>query len=88
VVDACSQTPPSGIIGQTEGTMFLYADIQKFNDSSFYIAISNGIIISQCYLYVFNLQVELYKYKKEMGFYGNVKDLKTLQHSINRPRIN
>jgi hypothetical protein len=42
VEDVCSQTPPSGIIGQTEGTIFLNADIQKFNDSSFYIAISNG----------------------------------------------
>jgi hypothetical protein len=46
VVDACSQTPPSGIIGQTEGTMFLYADIQKFNDSSFYIGISNGLSLA------------------------------------------
>ena len=46
IVDACSLTPISGIIGQTEGTMFLNADIQKFNDSSFYIGISNGLTLA------------------------------------------
>jgi hypothetical protein len=46
VVDACSQTPPSGIIGQAEGTLFLYADIQKFNNNNFYIGISNGKVLA------------------------------------------
>ena len=35
------------MIGQTEGTIFLEADIQKRNASDFYIAISNGFSLAQ-----------------------------------------
>ena len=52
LADDCNQTPPDGIIGQTEGTMFLNGDIQKFNNGSFYIAISNGNTLnSAIYMY-------------------------------------
>jgi hypothetical protein len=40
--DVISKTGISSLIGQTEGTIYLEADIQKHNDSEFYIAISNG----------------------------------------------
>ena len=46
LADTASKTGISSLIGQTEGTMFLNADIQKFNDSSFYIAISNGLTLT------------------------------------------
>jgi hypothetical protein len=42
LADAASKTGISSLIGQTEGTVFLYANIQKHNDADFYIAISNG----------------------------------------------
>jgi hypothetical protein len=40
--DVCVKTGISSLIGQTEGTIYLEADIQKHNESEFYIAISNG----------------------------------------------
>ena len=50
--DAISKTGISALIGQTEGTLFLYADIQKHNESDFYIAISNGASLGDAiYLY-------------------------------------
>jgi hypothetical protein len=42
VEDAASKTGISSLIGQTEGTIYLEADIQKYNESGFYIAISDG----------------------------------------------
>ena len=50
--DAIYKTGISALIGQTEGTLFLYADIQKHNESDFYIAISNGASLGDAiYLY-------------------------------------
>jgi hypothetical protein len=40
--DVCVKTGISSLIGQTEGTIYLEADLQKHNESEFYIAISNG----------------------------------------------
>jgi hypothetical protein len=40
--DIISKTGISSLIGQTEGTIYFEADIQKHNQSEFYIAISNG----------------------------------------------
>jgi hypothetical protein len=40
--DVISKTGISDLIGQSEGVLFLEADIQKRNASDFYIAISNG----------------------------------------------
>jgi hypothetical protein len=45
--DVISKTGISGLIGQTEGTIFLEADIQKRNASDFYIAISNGFSLGE-----------------------------------------
>ena len=42
VADACSQTPPSGIIGQTEGTLFIEMDKDFAEASERYIAIGDG----------------------------------------------
>jgi hypothetical protein len=42
VADACSQTPPSGIIGQTEGTIFLEGNLTKNSTTGFLIQISDG----------------------------------------------
>jgi len=42
VDESCSQTPPSGIIGQTEGTMFVEAKIEGIKDSNTLFAIHNG----------------------------------------------
>ena len=40
--DVISKTGISSLIGQSEGTIYFEADIQKHNQSEFYIAISNG----------------------------------------------
>jgi hypothetical protein len=45
--DVISKTGISSLIGQTEGTVFLEADIQKRNASEFYIAISNGFSLGE-----------------------------------------
>jgi hypothetical protein len=45
LADVCSKTGISSLIGQTEGTLFLYADIQKDNNGDFYIAISDGSVL-------------------------------------------
>jgi hypothetical protein len=42
LADAASKTGISSLIGQTEGTVYLEADIQKYNESGFYFGISNG----------------------------------------------
>jgi hypothetical protein len=42
VADACSKTGVSSLIGQTEGTIYLEANIQKRNEADFYVAISDG----------------------------------------------
>jgi hypothetical protein len=52
VADAASKTGISSLIGQTEGTIYLEADIQKYNESGFYISISNGASLGDAvYLY-------------------------------------
>ena len=45
--DAISKTGISSLIGQTEGTIYLEADIQKHNNTDFYIAISNGSTLAE-----------------------------------------
>jgi len=42
VADSAYKTGISSLIGQTEGTIYLEADIQKHNESGFYVAISDG----------------------------------------------
>jgi hypothetical protein len=50
--DEVYKTGISSLIGQTEGTIYLEADIQKHNESEFYIAISNGSSLGEAiYLY-------------------------------------
>ena len=45
LADSASKTGISSLIGQTEGTIFLEADIQKYNESSIYVAISAGAVL-------------------------------------------
>ena len=50
--DQVFKTGITSLIGQTEGTIYLEADIQKHNDSEFYVAISNGASLGEAiYLY-------------------------------------
>jgi hypothetical protein len=50
--DEVYKTGISSLIGQTEGTIYLEADVQKHNESEFYIAISNGSSLGEAiYLY-------------------------------------
>ena len=49
--DGNEQNPPSGIIGQTEGTIFLDADLYKKSDTEFYIAISDTTLSNSIYLH-------------------------------------
>jgi hypothetical protein len=42
VADACSQTPPSGIIGQTEGTVYAEAKIDGLKNSNTIVTLHNG----------------------------------------------
>ena len=37
--DACSQTPPSGVIGQTEGTIFVDVDFKTLSDTNMFVSI-------------------------------------------------
>jgi len=46
VADAASKSGISSLIGQTEGTIYLEGDIQKHNESGFYVTISNGATIN------------------------------------------
>ena len=52
--EVCSQTPPSGIIGQTEGTVFL--DFKPFNDIDGlrYISFENSSSVSNGWFGVFS----------------------------------
>ena len=52
VADGCVKTGISSLIGQTEGTIYLEADIQKHNEAGFYIAISDGAQLGNA-LYVY-----------------------------------
>jgi hypothetical protein len=45
--EVISKTGISDLIGQSEGTIFLEAEIQKRNSNDFYIAISNGNSLSE-----------------------------------------
>lgn len=45
--DVISRTGISSLIGQAEGTVFLEADIQKRNETDFYIGISNGYSLGE-----------------------------------------
>jgi hypothetical protein len=45
--DAASKTGITSLIGQTEGTIYLEADIQKYNESNFYFGISNGAALGE-----------------------------------------
>lgn len=45
--DVISKTGISSLIGQTEGTIFFEADIQKLNENNFYIGISNGVSLGE-----------------------------------------
>jgi hypothetical protein len=50
--DSCSKSGITDLIGQTEGTMYFKANIQKYNESGFYLAISNGNTLTESiYIY-------------------------------------
>jgi hypothetical protein len=52
VADACYKTGISSLIGQSAGTLFLYADIQKHNEVDFYISISDASNLGEAvYMY-------------------------------------
>jgi hypothetical protein len=52
LADQCYKQSISSLIGQTEGTIYLEADIQKYNESGFYVAISTAFTLaSSMYLY-------------------------------------
>ena len=42
VADSCSQTPPDGVIGQTEGTIYAEAKINGLKDSNTIVTLHNG----------------------------------------------
>jgi hypothetical protein len=50
--DTASKTGVASLIGQTEGTIFLEANLQKYNESGFYIAISAGAVLGTA-IYLF-----------------------------------
>ena len=51
VADTCSQTPPSGIIGQTEGTMFVEADLTHSAASNQYLMQVRGDNPNRLFIY-------------------------------------
>ena len=52
VADSCSQTPPSGVIGQTEGTLFLEFEDKDYSFSSIArgLSISDGTYTNRIYI--------------------------------------
>ena len=42
IAEVCSQTPPSGVIGQTEGTVYAEAKIDGLKDSNTIVTLHNG----------------------------------------------
>ena len=52
IVDACSQTPPSGIIGQTEGVMFVDFNFTGGYDTSGIIPIVIGSGTNYAYIFI------------------------------------
>jgi hypothetical protein len=52
VADACSQTPPSGIIGQTEGTLFVEIELASASEQIFIITSNAGNEVNRLQIYV------------------------------------
>jgi hypothetical protein len=61
VADACSQTPPSGVIGQTEGTMYCEIDVKSGYDvNNLILTLSDGTANNFMYINRSNGKLEVY----------------------------
>ena len=57
LADSCSQTPPDGVIGQTEGTMFLDFKPQTLDATSRFLSIENSSSVSNGWMGIFSALV-------------------------------
>ena len=71
LADACSKTGISSLIGQTEGTLYLEADIVKKNETEFYYAISAGAILGDS-IYIHQVSQEIFVNKRIGGVTQNL----------------
>jgi hypothetical protein len=69
--DACSKTGISSLIGQTEGTLYLEADIVKKNETEFYYAISAGGTLGDS-IYIHQVSQEIFVNKRVGGVTQNI----------------
>jgi len=57
LADSCSQTPPDGVIGQTEGTVFLDFKPQTLDATSRFLSIENSSSVSNGWMGIFSALV-------------------------------
>ena len=59
VSDVCSQTVPSGVIGQTEGTLFVEYSNVNFNGTSYLQSLDNGTSSERIELFIYNGNISI-----------------------------
>ena len=74
LADSCNQTPPDGVIGQTEGTVFMDFKPQTLDGASRYLSIENSNSISNGWMGVF---ASLLSGTIRFRFYGDGWDFDT-----------
>ena len=57
--DVCSQTVPSGVIGQTEGTLFVEYSNVNFNGTSYLQSLDNGTSSERIELFIYNGNISI-----------------------------
>jgi len=61
VADVCNQTPPSGIIGQTEGVLYCEVDVKSgYDTNNLMVTLSNGTNLKQIYINRSNGKLEFF----------------------------
>ncbi len=59
LADSCSQTPPDGVIGETEGTIFVEYSNINFNGTSYLQSLDNGTSSERIELFVYNGNISI-----------------------------
>ena len=72
VADACNQTTPDGVIGQTEGTVFVNFKPQNLDATSRYLSVENSSSVSNGWMGVF---ASLVSGSIRFRFYGDGWDI-------------
>jgi hypothetical protein len=61
LADVCSQTPPDGVIGQTEGVLYCEVDVKSgYDTNNLMVTLSNGTNLKQIYINRSNGKLEFF----------------------------